>query len=212
MSDNEELDPDILRALRDVPPASASLKDAHISAALSEISVPQRHSGARFRIVGGIAAAFVLALGGVAVLRDGVDAPNMATNVSSTLPPKTGTTCTDAFSELMSNVSYSQEITHNKQTYALMFRDGAIDMYFSTTPCSLVGTLQYQEAVVARAAENGSTESIDCSTESILHSFSADAAGEKYQLVALQADDSVSVRFADRCDTDIASVNFPTLP
>lgn len=44
MTDDNELSPRIEAALREVPPASAETRDAHISAALSELATPQRRS------------------------------------------------------------------------------------------------------------------------------------------------------------------------
>ena len=66
MSDNEELDPALAKALRDIPPAGAALRDAHIAAALAEMNPSVRRAPGRLRILTGVAAAAVVALGGAA--------------------------------------------------------------------------------------------------------------------------------------------------
>ena len=91
---DDELDPEVLAALRDVAPASDSLRERHIASALAEISPAEARS--RFTRLGAAAAVVVLLVGATAIVRLG--ATSTDSNVTSrnsmitSVPPK-GSTC-----------------------------------------------------------------------------------------------------------------------
>ena len=78
---DDELDPEVLAALRNVAPASDALRDQHIAAALGEISP----AGARSRIkwLGAAAAIVVLLVGGNALYA------SLSSSTDSSVTPKT---------------------------------------------------------------------------------------------------------------------------
>lgn len=100
MNDEIDLDPAIVVALRDVPPADPALREAHIAAALGQISAAHRPpvaSTLRQRWLSVAAAAAALA-GGFVIGRAGDDASNQPRNAAidvttTTTPPKTGSGC-----------------------------------------------------------------------------------------------------------------------
>lgn len=211
MSDFEELDPSIENALRDVPPASASLRDAHIAAALAEVAPSSRKIPRRLRIIGSAAAAAVLVLGGFAVFGQNSSDNQQFSGGDTTVPPKASANCAEEFSGLWSEVGDSTEIIHNNQRYALMFRDDNIDVYRATPPCSSVGTLGYREALVARDNESRlANQSSVCSytTEPIAR-FTDSANGDTYSFVLVHTDSGLSLHFEDRCNTPIATLALP---
>jgi len=212
VSDFEELDPAIHDQLRNVPPASSSLRDAHIAAALGEMSPSVRRAPGRLRILTGVAAAAVVALGGAAFVAQQVDVSRPALNGAvTTLPPKTGADCAEAFAGLWGEVGDSKEITHNKQRFALMFRDAAIDAYQATPPCSAVGTMSYWDAMKQRDNESSvpdKTSVCSYATEPVAR-FTDAAQGDTYVLVLVQTETGLSLHFEDRCDTPIATLDLP---
>jgi hypothetical protein len=64
---DDELDPEVLAALRDVVPASDALRDQHIASALAEISPVEARS--RFTRLSAAAAVVVLLVGATAIVR-----------------------------------------------------------------------------------------------------------------------------------------------
>ena len=91
---DDELDPEVLAALRDVAPASDSLRDQHIAAALAEISA----AGARSRTkwLSAAAAVLVLLVGGNALyasLSPSTDSNVTPRNGGVTTMPVKGSTC-----------------------------------------------------------------------------------------------------------------------
>ena len=91
---DDELDPKVLAALRDVAPASDSLRDQHIAAALAEISA----AGARSRTkwLSAAAAVLVLLVGGNALyasLSPSTDSNVTPRNGGVTTMPVKGSTC-----------------------------------------------------------------------------------------------------------------------
>lgn len=215
MSDFEELDPRIEEALRAVPPASASTKDAHIAAALAE-STPQRRSTVGFmnnraRSLTAIAVVLVLLLSGVSVFVGGATPNNNVASPDTTVPVKTGADCSEEFSALMTDGVKTQEFAHHNKRFALMFRDDSIDVYEATPPCSSMGTLEYRDALVARDNETaGPSGTSVCSytTEPIAR-FSDSAEGDSYALVLVHTDTGLSMHFEDRCDSPIATLDLP---
>lgn len=212
MSDFEELDPAIHDQLRNVPPASSSVRDAHIAAALGEMSPAVRRTPGRLRILTGVAAAAVVALGGAAFIaqQDDASRPDLNGTVT-TLPPKTGADCSQEFSGLWGEVGDSKVITHNNQSYVLMFRDDAIDVYLGIPPCTSVGTLLYWDALLNRDRETfvpNNTAVCSYATEPVAR-FTDAARGDYYNLVLVQTETGLSLHFEDRCDTPIASLELP---
>ena len=79
---DDELDPEVLAALRNVAPASDALRDQHIAAALAESSPVSSRS--RIKWLGAAAAVFVLLVGATAIVRLG------ATSTDSNVTPGNG--------------------------------------------------------------------------------------------------------------------------
>jgi len=79
---DDELDPEVLAALRDVVPASDALRDKHIASALAEISPVEARS--RFTRLSAAAAVVVLLVGATAIIRLG------ATSTDSNVTPRNG--------------------------------------------------------------------------------------------------------------------------
>ena len=79
---DDELDPLVLAALRDVVPASDALREQHIAAALAEISPAEARS--RFTRLSAAAAVVVLLVGATAIVRLG------ATSTDSNVTPRNG--------------------------------------------------------------------------------------------------------------------------
>lgn len=211
MSD-EELDPAILRALRDVAPAPDSVRDAHIAAALSAMAPVRGSSHRRTRVLGGIAAAFMLAVGGVALAnRQPERDRGPLTGTTASMPPKGSDDCSDDFSGLWGDVGDSEEVRHNDKQYVVMFRDDNIDVYEATEPCSLIGTMGYGEQLVARDNEGLPPDlSVVCSyaTEPVSR-FNDRANGDPYGLVLVQTDEGLSLHFEDKCDDPIVTLALP---
>jgi hypothetical protein len=94
MNDNE-LDPEVLAALRDVAPASDSLREQHIANALAEMSPAEARS--RFtRLSAAAAAAVVLLVGVTAIVRLGAtstDSNVTSRNSKITTVPVKGSVC-----------------------------------------------------------------------------------------------------------------------
>lgn len=215
MSDFEELDPRTEETLRAVPRASASMRDAHIAAALAE-STPQRRSTVGFmnnraRSLAAIAVVLVLLLSGVSVFTGGTTLNDNATSPNSTVPVKTGADCSEEFSGLLENATDSKEFAHGGNRFALIFGDGNIDVYQAVEPCASVGTLAYQEALVARdkeTAQSDSTSVCSYTTEPIAR-FADAANGDSHNLVLVHTDTGLNLHFEDRCDSPIATLDLP---
>ena len=79
---DDELDPLVLAALRDVVPASDALREQHIAAALAEISPAEARS--RFTRLSAAAAVVVLLVGATAIVRLG------ATSTDTNVTPRNG--------------------------------------------------------------------------------------------------------------------------
>lgn len=212
MNENEDLDPTLLRHLREVPPASASVRDAHIAAALAEMA-PSRRTGAnRSRILGGVAAAVVLAVGGVAVVIQQRDSRGGVLKSTAVITvPKGGGDCSQEFSGLWGDVGDSRVIKHNNTEYAVMFRDDNIDVYEATEPCSRIGTMGYWDQLVARDNEGspaGSSAVCSYATEPVRR-FNDRARADSYGLVLVQTDEGLSLHFEDKCDVSIVTLALP---
>ena len=210
MSDFEELDPSIHNALRDVPPASASLRDAHIAAALGEIAPSSRRAPGRLRILGSVAAATVLAVAGLSVVRQNA-ADNNQVSVNSTLPPKTGANeCNWSYGG--GDVAETKKFINNNSEYLLYRRDDVIDVYLYAPPCSMIGSLEFFGAQQKRDQEvPGSVDSTECkfAAESIISQFTDSANGDQYSFVLVNGEGVLDLYFADRCDSPIATLDLP---
>ena len=79
---DDELDPEVLAALRDVAPGSDSLREQHIASALAEMSPAEARS--RFTRLSAAAAVVVLLVGATAIVRLG------ATSTDSNVTPRNG--------------------------------------------------------------------------------------------------------------------------
>ena len=93
---DDELDPEVLAALRDIAPAPDALRDQHIAAALAESSPASSRS--RVRWLSAVAAVIVLIVGGnalYAALSPSSDTPTVAAapNNSVTTVPVKGSAC-----------------------------------------------------------------------------------------------------------------------
>lgn len=212
MSENEDLDPALLRHLRDVPPASDAVREAHISAALDEISPSRTSSGRRTRVLGGVAAAVMLTLGGVTIAqRQNENERGPLTGTVTTTVPKGGADCKEELPDAGKDTTERQETEHNGTRYALLFRDDAIDVYRAVEPCDLVGTLSYGDAMVERDKESSlpnPTHRCSYSTELVAR-FKDAADGDPYDLVVVQTDDGLSVEFDDDCVSSIDTISLP---
>lgn len=89
---NDDLDPRLIAALRDLAPADDDIRDLHISTALAELRVSGRRPLMRSVSV---AAALILLLGGVAAFRPGQSPRDSGVSAAEhtpiSLPSKTGT-------------------------------------------------------------------------------------------------------------------------
>jgi hypothetical protein len=94
---DDELDPKILAALRDIAPASDALRNQHIAAALAESSPASSHS--RVKWVSAAAAVIVLLIGGnalYAALSPSGETPTVAAARNNSVPttvPVKGSVC-----------------------------------------------------------------------------------------------------------------------
>ena len=144
--DNDELDPRIVAALRDVAPASDDLRDAQIAAALgagggsvaSDHHVYGNRSPWRRRM-SSVAAAVVLLAVGTAYGRSSVHrsptepAPGAST---TTVPPKTGTGKCVLEGGFWGDVGWTRSVTIAGVPYVFVGRDGAIDILRDDTACT----------------------------------------------------------------------------
>jgi hypothetical protein len=83
---DDDLDPEVLAALRDVAPASDALRDKHIAAALAEISVASSRS--RTKWLSAAAAVIVLLVGGNALYA------SLSPSTDSNVTPRNGVVTT----------------------------------------------------------------------------------------------------------------------
>ena len=91
---DDDLDPEVVAALRNVAPASDSLREQHITAALAEISPAEARS--RFTRLSAAAAVVVLLVGATAIVRLGAtstDSNVTPRNVAITTIPVKGSVC-----------------------------------------------------------------------------------------------------------------------
>lgn len=213
MSENDDLDPAVLRHLRDVPPASESMRDAHIAAALAEMA-PARRSGIhRTRILGGVAAAMMLAVGGVAIANQQQERNRGPLNgTATTTIAKGGTDCAEEFSGLWGDSRWLADFTHNGSSYAVIQRNGAVSVFMNQEPCSEKGVVEYWSAMDALDKSTdgtaGDSESCEASFDSVVE-YNDRANGGPHRLVVGKTTDGIDLRFADRCRTSLGSISLP---
>lgn len=143
---DDELDPEVMAALRDIAPASGALRDKHIAAALAEISA----AGARSRTkwLSAAAAVLVLLVGGNALyasLSPSTDSNVTPRNgiVTTTVPVK-GSVCGADLADYTFVGAYStagsvREVWSSKQDLTVV----------DQTSCTQLGTFTHPAAVAS---------------------------------------------------------------
>jgi hypothetical protein len=142
---DDELDPEVLAALRDVAPASDSLRDQHIAAALAESSPVSSRSRVRWLSVA--AAVIVLLVGGnalYAALSPSSDTPTVAAapnkSVTTSVPVK-GSACGAGLTDYTIVGTYSsagsvREVWSSKQDLVVV----------DPSSCAQLGTITHPAA------------------------------------------------------------------
>ena len=152
MSDDEQLDPRIVAALRDLPAASNQIRDAHIAEALSHISpsVSQRSAQRSPRRWLAVAAALAVLVGGNALyasLSPSTDSTVSPRNSAVTTVPTKGSVCDAGLAGYTIVGTYSfagsvREVWTSKQNLVVV----------DQTSCAEVGTITHPAIV---ASSNG---------------------------------------------------------
>ncbi len=212
MSDENELDPRIEALLRDVPPADSSIKESHIAAALGEITTPATSNG-RLRFLSAVAAVVVLVAGGIAISRSPSDAPPaIAADTTATSTPKASAECEHS-GGFWGDVGGIDYFTLRGTAFELVHRDDLVDLYFGSAPCTMVGTISYFEALVARAKEADAPNDLtDCRYASeplVRFSDEPSGGGATYSFALVATEDGVGLYFKDRCNKPIGSITLP---
>jgi hypothetical protein len=212
MNEENELDPRIEALLRDVPPADSSMKDSHIAAALSELTTPA-HSGGRLRFLSAAAAVLILVAGGITVFKNSNDTPPaIAADTTATSTPKASSECEHS-GGFWGDVGGIDYFTLRDTTFELVHRDDLVDLYFGSAPCTMLGTISYGQALVARAKEtdapNGLTECSYASEPLVRFGDVPSGGGDTYSFVLVETDDGVSLYFEDRCNEALGSIAVP---
>ena len=152
MSDDEQLDPRIVAALRDIPAASNEIRDAHIAEALSHISpsVSQRSAQRSPRRWLAVAAALAVLVGGNALyasLSPSTDSTVSPRNSAVTTVPTKGSVCDAGLAGYTIVGTYSsagsvREVWTSKQNLVVV----------DQTSCAQLGTITHPTIV---ASNNG---------------------------------------------------------
>jgi len=145
---DDELDPEVLAALRDVVPASDALRDQHIASALAEISPVEARS--RFTRLSAAAAVVVLLVGATAIIRlsaTSTDSNVTPRNVAITTIPVKGSVCDASLTGYIIVGTYSsagsvQEVWSSAQNLVVV----------DQTSCAQLGTITHPAIV---ASNNG---------------------------------------------------------
>ena len=140
---DDELDPEVLAALRDVAPVSDSLREQHIASALAEMSPAEARS--RFTRLSAAAAVVVLLVGATAIVRLGATSTDSdvapRNSLITTVPPK-GSKCVEladyTFVGTYSLADSVREVWSSKQDLVVV----------DQTSCTQLGTFTHP-AVVA---------------------------------------------------------------
>lgn len=151
---DDELDPEVLAALRDVAPASDSLRNQHIAAALGEISTTSSRSRAKW--LSAAAAIIVLIVGGnalYAALSPSSDTPTVAAapndSVTTSVPVK-GSVCGANLTDYTIVGTYSsagsaREVWTSKQDLVVV----------DQSSCAVLGTFTHPVAAANEKACDG---------------------------------------------------------
>ncbi len=139
---DDELDPLVLAALGDVVPASDSLREQHIAAALAEISPAEARS--RFTRLSAAAAVVVLLVGATAIVRLGAtstDSNVTPRNSEVTTVPVKGSACGADLADYTIVGTYSsagsvREVWSSKQDLVVV----------DQTSCAQLGTITHPDA------------------------------------------------------------------
>jgi len=152
VSDDEQLDPRIVAALRDLPAASNEIRDAHIAEALSHISpsVSQRSAQRSPRRWLAVAAALAVLVGGNALyasLSPSTDSTVSPRNSAVTTVPTKGSVCDAGLAGYTivgtySSVGSVREVWTSKQNLVVV----------DQTSCAQLGTITHPAIV---ASNNG---------------------------------------------------------
>jgi len=155
VSDDEQLDPRIVAALRDLPAASNEIRDAHIAEALSHISpsVSQRSAQRSPRRWLAVAAALAVLVGGNALyasLSPSTDSTVSPRNSAVTTVPTKGSVCDAGLAGYTIVGTYSsagsvREVWTSKQNLVVV----------DQTSCASLGTVTHPAIV---ASSNGCAE------------------------------------------------------
>jgi hypothetical protein len=195
---DDELDPEVLAALRDVAPASDALRDQHIASALVEISPVEARS--RFTRLSAAAAVVVLLVGATAIVRlsaTSTDSNVTPRNVAITTIPVKGSVCAASLNGYTFVGTYSsadsvREVWSSKQDLVVV----------DQTSCAQLGTFAHPDIV---ASEKICT--LDLSAENQAVGAYSDA-GTTLTLVATPSE----LQIHDGSCAVIASYPLPTGP
>ena len=146
--DNEELDPRIVAAMRDIPPAGDDVREVHIATALGAAggssTVGHARTDRRGRWLSAAAAAVVLLAVGTAFGRSTVrpsptePAPGAPT---TTVPPKTGAGKCEFTAGTLGDVGWVSEADISGVRYLFLSRDRAIDILRDDSSCTRVTSI-----------------------------------------------------------------------
>jgi hypothetical protein len=141
---DDELDPEVLAALRNVAPASDAVRDQHIAAALAESSPASSHS--RVKWVRAAAAVIVLLIGGnalYAALSPAGETPTVAAapNNSVTTVPVKGSLCGADLTDYTIVGTYSsagsvREVWSSKQDLTVVHQTSCTQLDTFTHPAA----------------------------------------------------------------------------
>jgi hypothetical protein len=142
---NDELDPEVVAALRDVAPASDALRNQQIAAALGEISTTSSRS--RIKWLSAAAAVIVLLVGGNALyasLSPSTDSNVTPRNGDATTIPVKGSACGTELTDYTIVGTYSsagsvREVWSSKQDLVVA----------DQTSCALLGTFTHPDVVAS---------------------------------------------------------------
>ena len=212
MSDDNELNPEIEAALKDVPTADSSLRELHIAAALAEMT-PARSPG-RLKFLAAAAAVLVLVGGGIVSARSSDSNSPIVVAPDSTLTTiaKGATECSEELSGLVDDSSSSAtSFMRENVEYIAIGQDGRLQVYLAQAPCTSQGEIRYQAAMETRdkkASVDAQTAECTFLTEPIAR-FEDMSAEDSYKLVLVADSEGVSLYFEDRCNEPIGSILLP---
>ena len=139
---DDDLDPEIVAALRDIAPASDALRDQHIASALAEISPVEARS--RFTGLSAAAAVVVLLVGATAIVRLGTtstDSNVTPRNSKITSVPVKGSACGAELADYTFVGTYSsadsvREVWSSKQDLTVVHQTSCTQLDTFTHPAA----------------------------------------------------------------------------